>query len=139
MRVSRAEVAGLQLTITMVRGAICTMAASASALQPLRGGSTTTTSGRRPSAAKRAAAAPASMQENSALPSGRPSRAAVLRASSTAWGTTSTPTSLPQSACIESPMLPMPQYRSSRKSPGRSPASSRALAYSASAAGVFTW
>ena len=66
----------------------------------------------------------------SALSAARPRRAAVSFAPSTAWGTTSTPTRRRQSGSIESLMVPMPQYRSSKKSSGFSAADSRALAYS---------
>lgn len=121
-RESRAAVAALQLTITTVRGAICSMASSVAVSQPLRGGSTTITSGRVPSAASRAAAAPASSQRKSARSRGSPSRAAVALAPSTACGTISTPNRRRQSGSMESPIVPIPQYRSSKKSSGCKPA-----------------
>ncbi len=52
-----------------------------------------------------------------------PLRAALRSASRTAAGLTSTPYSAAQACARVSPMEPVPQYRSSSVSPGRSAAS----------------
>jgi hypothetical protein len=70
-----------------------------------------------------------------------PLRAALRRASRTAAALSSTPTTRTsaQRAARLRPMLPVPQYRSSSTSPGRSAAAPATRPYSASACRVLVW
>ena len=94
----------------MRRGFIRYRASMVSALRPFLGGSTTTTSGLTPFFSSSRAACPASPQKNSAF--SMPLRLALSLASSTAWGITSTPMTLPAAEAIARVMVPTPQYRS---------------------------
>ena len=100
------------------------MVSTTSSARPFRGGSTHTTSGFTPRAARARAASPASPQRKRALDT--PFRRAFSTASSTAWGTTSAPNTLPACRAITRLMVPMPQYRSSTVSLPVRPAKSRA-------------
>ena len=103
-------------------------ASMVSAFKPFLGGSTTTTSGLTPLFSSSSAACPASPQKNSAFR--MPFRAALSFASSTAWGTTSTPMTFPAAPAMASVMVPTPQYRSSTVSALVIPAWEIAISYS---------